>query len=76
VLPDSEVVCDDPVRGLRVPVTGMDDNRPRPRPAEAPVTYLSPTRAELVRYFAWGYLSRHELNVRLKEIAKKHDRAA
>jgi hypothetical protein len=24
--------------------------------------HLSPTRAELVRYFAWGYLSRRELN--------------
>jgi len=28
--------------------------------------YLSPSRAELVRYFAWGYLSRRELNARLK----------
>jgi hypothetical protein len=49
----------------------MDDDRPRPRPVEgpAPVMYLSPTRAELVRYFAWGYLSRRELNDRL---AREH----
>ena len=47
-------------------ISGMDDNRPRPRPAEPPVMYLSPNRAELVRYFAWGYLSRRELNARLK----------
>jgi hypothetical protein len=40
----------------------MDDDRPRPRPVDAPVMHLSPTRAELVRYFAWGYLSRRELN--------------
>jgi hypothetical protein len=30
--------------------------------------YLMPTRAELVRYFAWGYLSRRELNVRLRKL--------
>ena len=33
--------------------------------------YLSPTRAELVRYFAWGYLSRRELSARLKELDTK-----
>ena len=44
----------------------MDDERPRPRPAAAPIMYLSLTRAELVRYFALGYLSRRELNARLK----------
>ncbi len=27
------------------------------------------TRAELVRYFAWGYLSRRELNERLRPAA-------
>jgi hypothetical protein len=27
------------------------------------------SRAELVRYFAWGYLSRRELNDRLKHAA-------
>ncbi|MBV8719795.1 MAG: hypothetical protein JO020_22715 [Chloroflexi bacterium] len=54
----------------------MDDDRPRPRPAEAPVTYLSPTRAELVRYFAWGYLSRRELNMRLRALDDHKDRAA
>ena len=48
--------------------SGMDDERPRPMPAEAPVMYLLPNRAELVRYFAWGYLSRRELNARLKEL--------
>jgi hypothetical protein len=42
--------------------SGMDEDRPRPRPIDAPVMHLSPTRAELVRYFAWGYLSRRELN--------------
>jgi hypothetical protein len=30
--------------------------------------YLLPNRAELVRYFAWGYLSRRELNARLREL--------
>jgi hypothetical protein len=40
----------------------MDDDRPRFRPVDAPVMHLAPTRAELVRYFAWGYLSRRELN--------------
>jgi hypothetical protein len=54
----------------------MDDNRPRPRPAEAPVMYLSPSRAELVRYFAWGYLSRRELNARLKETEADRDDGA
>jgi hypothetical protein len=49
--------------------SGMDDERPRPRPVDAPVMHLSPTRAELVRYFAWGYLSRRELNELLH---KKH----
>ena len=56
--------------------SGMDDDRPRPRPTEAPVTYLSPTRAELVRYFAWGYLSRRELNMRLRALDDHKDRAA
>ena len=64
------------VRGLPAVLSGMDDDRPRPRPVEAPVMHLSPSRAELVRYFAWGYLSRRELNVRLKEMEKNHDRAA
>jgi hypothetical protein len=56
----------------------MDDDRPRPLTAQAPVTYLLPTRAELVRYFAWGYLSRRELNTRLKELEAEpnHDHAA
>jgi hypothetical protein len=46
----------------------MDDERPRLFAAEGPVTYLLPTRAELVRYFAWGYLSRRELSARLRDI--------
>jgi hypothetical protein len=49
----------------------MDDDRPRPWPADAPVTYLLPTRAELVRFFAWGYLSRRELNTRLRKLDGK-----
>jgi len=57
-------------------VSGMDDERPRPRPAEAPVMYLSPSRAELVRYFAWGYLSRRELSARLKETEADQDDGA
>ena len=44
----------------------MDEDRPRPAPADSPVLYLSPSRAELVRYFAWGYFSRRELNDRLR----------
>jgi len=36
--------------------------------------YLSPTRAELVRYFAWGYLSRRELTERLAQT--REDRPA
>jgi hypothetical protein len=54
----------------------MDDDRPRPRPADTPVKYLLPTRAELVRYFAWGYLSRRELNARLREVEVKRQSAA
>jgi hypothetical protein len=43
----------------------MDEARPRPRPND--ITEQVPhTRAELVRYFAWGYLSRRELTERLK----------
>jgi hypothetical protein len=38
--------------------------------------YLSPTRAELVRYFAWGYLSRRELNERLARTTDESDRPA
>ena len=46
----------------------MDDVRPRPRPLDVQGMHLSPTRAELVRYFAWGYLSRRELNERLRHL--------
>jgi len=49
----------------------MDDNRPRPRRVEAPVNGFSLSRAELVRYFAWGYLSRRELNERLRQVRVK-----
>jgi hypothetical protein len=50
--------------------SGMDDNRPRPHPqrVEVPVSVFSPKRADLVRYFAWGYLSRRELNERLRQL--------
>jgi hypothetical protein len=51
----------------------MDDDRPRSRPVEAPVMHFSPTRAELVRYFAWGYLSRRELSERLREDDEQED---
>ena len=45
----------------------MDDARPRPRPRT--VTEQVPhNRAELVRFYAWGYLSRRELNERLKAL--------
>jgi hypothetical protein len=42
------------------------DDRPRPQANDASVLHISPTRAELVRFFAWGYLSRRELNDRLR----------
>ena len=32
-------------------------------------------RAELVRYFAWGYLSRRELSERLRPSARGHSSA-
>jgi hypothetical protein len=43
------------------------DDRPRLQPTDSSVVHLSPTRAELVRFFAWGYFSRRELNERLRE---------
>jgi hypothetical protein len=53
----------------------MLEVRPRFRPAKfgQPVPYtlpvlLSVSKGELVRYFAWGYLSRRELNERLRRI--------
>jgi len=42
------------------------DDRPRPQSTDLSVLRLSPTRAELVRFFAWGYFSRRELNERLR----------
>ena len=53
----------------------MDDERPRPRPVGTPVLRISPSRAELVRYFAWGYLSRRELTDRLRRSGPRHRRA-
>ena len=44
----------------------MDAHRPRP---QSPRDSVLPNRAELVRYFAWGYLSRRELNERLRHLA-------
>ena len=38
--------------------------------------YLSPTRAELVRYFAWGYLSRRELTEMLSRSKEVSNRPA
>ena len=52
----------------------MELARTRPQRADSPVMHLPhtgvdphvpQTRAELVGYFAWGYLSRRELNERL-----------
>jgi hypothetical protein len=54
----------------------MDEDRPRRRPLEAQVSKLSPTRAELVRYFAWGYLSRRELNEHLRALSHQQGDAA
>jgi hypothetical protein len=45
----------------------MDSARPRPRPEDF-TERVPHSRAELLRYFAWGYLSRRELNERLKSI--------
>jgi hypothetical protein len=45
----------------------MDSARPRPRPKDF-TEQVPHSRAELLRYFAWGYLSRRELNERLKSI--------
>jgi hypothetical protein len=53
---------------------GMEPARTRPQRADFPVMHLPQsggelhvprTRAELVGYFAWGYLSRRELSDRL-----------
>jgi hypothetical protein len=45
----------------------MDSARPRPRPEDFN-EQVPHSRAELLRYFAWGYLSRRELNERLRSI--------
>jgi hypothetical protein len=42
------------------------DDRPRLQSTDGSVLHFSPTRAELVRFFAWGYFSRRELNERLR----------
>ena len=60
----------------------METARTRPQRADFPVMHLPQsrveprvpqTRAELVGYFAWGYLSRRELNERLNvpEVRKR-----
>ena len=69
----------------------MQAARTRPLRADTPVMHLPPsrvelhvpqTRAELLGYFAWGYLSRRELNERLnvtkpgKRTARHGSRAA
>jgi hypothetical protein len=41
---------------------GMDKRRPRPLAVD---DLAHQTRVQLMRYFAWGYLSRRELNQRL-----------
>jgi len=45
----------------------MDTIARAPRLWDGWVTHLSPTRSELVRYFAWGYFSRRELTGRLRQ---------
>jgi hypothetical protein len=45
----------------------MDDNAHLPR-RHGPVDLTMFSRAEMVRYFAWGYLSRRELNQRLRHV--------
>lgn len=53
----------------------MDDTRPRFQS----VVSFDPaplTRAILVRYFAWGYLSRRELNERLRALEPQEQSAA
>jgi hypothetical protein len=47
------------------------DDRPRLQSTDSAVVQLSPTRAELVRFFAWGYFSRRELNDRLRRTAPR-----
>jgi hypothetical protein len=37
---------------------------------------LAPSRAELVRFFAWGYLSRRELSAKLQELEPTRRSAA
>ena len=46
---------------------GMDEARPRLRPLDL-ADQAPHSRAELVRYFAWGYLSRRELTDRLRPV--------
>ena len=53
----------------------MDENRKRPRRAASLDRTLA-TRAELVRYFAWGYLSRRELNEHLRQLEPQERRTA
>jgi hypothetical protein len=43
----------------------MEPARTRPQRADFPLEHLPRSRADLVGYFAWGYLSRRELNERL-----------
>jgi hypothetical protein len=51
----------------------MNESRPHPRP-DASENTAPHTRAELVRYFAWGYLSRRELTARLRQMDKLPNR--
>ena len=46
----------------------MHEPRPHPRPDATPPDDALQTRAELVRYFAWGFLSRRELTSRLRHL--------
>ena len=50
----------------------MDEAWTRPRSTDHAeldrIQRIDPTKGELVRYFAWGYLSRRELNERLRNL--------
>ena len=62
----------------------MEQDRPRPHRADFTSMHLPQsgaalrmpqTRTELLGYFAWGYLSRRELNDRLHEVPPSRKQA-
>ena len=77
VSPDRDAAAGGSVRRVRT-TAGMDTTRSgsarrdmRQQRESMTMTSMAvhESRAELVRYFAWGYLSRRELNDRLKHAA-------